>query len=556
MGFNLDHLKFNQFKKEIEQKKEQEKVLRELNNAVATLEKKRDSYAQQAKEALRSGNSSRYQAMTALLKNSIFYLKQAQDMQANYIMAKDMCEMQMLSKKFVRSLDSIMKKVYDTCKAIRVSDTEKNFTKALYQQSKTSLELQQVLDANNIAFASSVSEISDISDEEIRDLLGEEIAADNADIDSSLDDLEKLWCGEVSSPEPAQIIAEGAPTAPAAGPAPTEPAPFVPEPAPFVPEVKPEPSAPAAPESAPVNEDKPSPEDFLLDDEGNDSGFIWDDIPTIGFDDVAGLDEVKKAVQIKVLLPLKNPEAFAGYEKKNGGGLCLYGPPGTGKTMIAAAIAKEIGAKFCSVKPSDLLRPGAGNTERAVKTLFKQARQFPCAVIYFDEMDSISPKNTRSQYAKQLRSEFLSQLQGIESYGKDTGNILFLICATNKPWDIDSAFLRHGRFGTKIYVGLPDQPAREYMINKRLSKIKAKGIVTVAEDINVSEVAEQTNGFNGADITNLLDHIEEISIFRAMTTGEKSIVKEDFETAIKDIHSSVQTDDLVKLKEWRSENDA
>ena len=556
MGFNLDHLKFNQFKKEIEQKKEQEKVLRELNNAVATLEKKRDSYAQQAKEALRSGNSSRYQAMTALLKNSIFYLKQAQDMQANYIMAKDMCEMQMLSKKFVRSLDSIMKKVYDTCKAIRVSDTEKNFTKALYQQSKTSLELQQVLDANNIAFASSVSEISDISDEEIRDLLGEEIAADNAAIDSSLDDLEKLWCGEVSSPEPAQIIAEGAPTAPAAGPAPTEPAPFVPESVPFVPEVKPEPSAPATPESAPVNEDKPSPEDFLLDDEGNDSGFIWDDIPTIGFDDVAGLDEVKKAVQIKVLLPLKNPEAFAGYEKKNGGGLCLYGPPGTGKTMIAAAIAKEIGAKFCSVKPSDLLRPGAGNTERAVKTLFKQARQFPCAVIYFDEMDSISPKNTRSQYAKQLRSEFLSQLQGIESYGKDTGNILFLICATNKPWDIDSAFLRHGRFGTKIYVGLPDQPAREYMINKRLSKIKAKGIVSVAEDINVSEVAEQTNGFNGADITNLLDHIEEISIFRAMTTGEKSIVKEDFETAIKDIHSSVQTDDLVKLKEWRSENDA
>jgi transitional endoplasmic reticulum ATPase len=171
-------------------------------------------------------------------------------------------------------------------------------------------------------------------------------------------------------------------------------------------------------------------------------------------------------------------------------------------------------------------------------------------------MDSISPKNTRSQYAKQLRSEFLSQLQGIESYGKDTGNILFLICATNKPWDIDSAFLRHGRFGTKIYVGLPDQPAREYMINKRLGKIKAKGIVSVAEDINVAEVAEQTNGFNGADITNLLDHIEEISIFRAMTSGEKTIIKDDFEAALKDIHSSVQTDDLVKLKEWRSENDA
>ena len=89
----------------------------------------------------------------------------------------------------------------------------------------------------------------------------------------------------------------------------------------------------------------------------------------------------------------------------------IQGPPGTGKTMIAAAIANEIGAKFCSVKPSDLLNQGAGNTEKAVRSLFAQARSFPVAVIYFDEMDSISPKSTKSQYAKQLRSEFLAQLQ-------------------------------------------------------------------------------------------------------------------------------------------------
>ncbi|MBR5261095.1 MAG: ATP-binding protein, partial [Oscillospiraceae bacterium] len=177
-------------------------------------------------------------------------------------------------------------------------------------------------------------------------------------------------------------------------------------------------------------------------------------------------------------------------------------------------------------------------------------------VIYFDEMDSISPKTTRSQYAKQLRSEFLAQLQGIESYGKDTGNILFLVCATNKPWDIDSAFLRHGRFGTKIYVGLPDEPAREYMLNKRLNKIRQRGIVAVAENIDVKEVAARTNGFNGADMTNLLDRIEEISITRSLLTGEKSITKADFDQALSDTHSSVQTDDIIKLKEWRAENDS
>ena len=89
-------------------------------------------------------------------------------------------------------------------------------------------------------------------------------------------------------------------------------------------------------------------------------------------------------------------------------------------------------------------------------------------------MDSIAQKDTRSTYAKQLRSELLAQLQGIEAYSKDSGNILYLIAATNKPWDIDSAFIRPGRFGTRIYVGLPDDNARRYMIEKRFNKIKEK----------------------------------------------------------------------------------
>ena len=160
----------------------------------------------------------------------------------------------------------------------------------------------------------------------------------------------------------------------------------------------------------------------------------------VTFDDVAGADEEKEELT-EIVEFLKNPNEFSKLGARIPKGVLLVGPPGTGKTMIAAAIANEIGAKFCSVKPSDLLHQGAGQSEKAVKALFAQARQFPCAVIYFDEMDSISPKNTKSQYAKQLRSEFLSQLQGVESYGKDTGNILFLIAATNKPWDIDSAFI-------------------------------------------------------------------------------------------------------------------
>ena len=317
------------------------------------------------------------------------------------------------------------------------------------------------------------------------------------------------------------------------------------------------PTAPVAPQPEPVKEEESMPEDVVL-KEGvafnSEFKFDWDSLPSITFDDVAGLDTVKETVQVKVLLPLKNPDAFEGYVKKSGGGLLLYGPPGTGKTMIAAAIANEIGAKFCSVKPSDLLHQGAGQSEKAVKALFAQARQFPCAVIYFDEMDSISPKSTKSQYAKQLRSEFLSQLQGVESYGKDTGNILFLIAATNKPWDIDSAFIRPGRFGTRIYVGLPDFEARKYVIDSRINKIRKKGKVTVDEFLDTIDVANKTEGFNCADISNLMDTIEEISIIRGVKTGRKVIEQADFDTALEEIKTTVQREDIEKLMDWKSDN--
>lgn len=301
-----------------------------------------------------------------------------------------------------------------------------------------------------------------------------------------------------------------------------------------------------------------TPEDEILDGTASNAEseykFEWDSLPDITFNDVAGLEEVKEEVQIKVLLPLENPQAFEGYQKKNGGGLLLFGPPGTGKTMIAAAIANEIGAKFCSVKPSDLLHQGVGNTEKAVRSLFAQARKFPCAVVYFDEMDSIAQKDTRSTYAKQLRSELLAQLQGIEAYSKDSGNILYLIAATNKPWDIDSAFIRPGRFGTRIYVGLPDDNARRYMIEKRFNKIKEKGIVTLNDDIDIDLIVEETKGFNGSDMTNLLDKIEEISIIRNSITQLKYICMDDINKSLNEIHSSVQIEDIEKLTKWKEKN--
>ena len=321
-------------------------------------------------------------------------------------------------------------------------------------------------------------------------------------------------------------------------------------------EPKPEPIPTPDPKIPPENqplEGKGAPEDKILENDGRQ--FQWDDIPTVTFEDIAGLDEVKMLVERKVLLPLLHPEMMEGYVNNGGGGVCLYGPPGTGKTMISAAIANRIGAKFCSITPSDLLQNGQGNTERAVKALFAEARSFPCSLIYFDEMDSIAPKNTKSTAARQLRSEFLAQLQGVSSYGKGKKNILFLICATNKPWDIDSAFLRPGRFGTLVYVGLPDEEARRYIVTHRLDKIRSNGKVDVKEDIDLDKIVSLTEGFNCADVNNLMNIVEEASVFRAFKTSVKEINNNDFLTALKKVHSTVQADDIAKLSAWRAEND-
>lgn len=282
--------------------------------------------------------------------------------------------------------------------------------------------------------------------------------------------------------------------------------------------------------------------------------FIWDNLPEISFDDVAGLEDVKDAVLKKVLLPLQNPELYEGYVKKHGGGLLLYGPPGTGKTMIAAAIAREIGAKFCSIGASDLVLGGLGNSTKAIAKLFEEARSFPCAVIFFDEIESLCQVNTHAQHTREIRSELLRQIQGLDSYGKEDGKILFLIAATNKPWDIDPAFVRPGRFGTRIYIGLPDDAAREYIVRKRMNKIKAQGIVNVLNDIDYQKIVDDTQGFNGADMENLLDEAQEISILRSAKCGEKILQQADFDVALQKITTSVQQGDLQKLENWKNQN--
>ena len=145
-------------------------------------------------------------------------------------------------------------------------------------------------------------------------------------------------------------------------------------------------------------------------------------------------------------------------------------------------------------------------------------------------------------------------MQGIESYNGKDDHLLFLIAATNKPWEVDSAFVRPGRFGTRVYIGLPDEEARKYLIEKRLNDTRKQGLVTVNEDVDLQAIVDRTNGFNGSDITNLLDRVDEISAIRALNNGIKCICMDDFDNALLEIQSTVQSEDIEKLLEWKDKN--
>ncbi|MCD8205617.1 MAG: AAA family ATPase [Clostridia bacterium] len=545
---------YNKRKIQAEKDKKEKNTIRAMEKASAQFAERKTQYLEDAKNAYKEGDTASYEKYISLVKNIMFQKAQVDDMLINYKMARDLRDMGKIRSEFSETLDNVMTDVATLSDGLNLKKTEKIFEKGIYSNQNAAERLQQMLELNGSEFSNYADTVSDVRDSELKKIVEAEAKKENADIDAALSEFE-AELGKTKPRESQKEVVSG-PSRPMPG---FEEFDDVPTPSVSRPEPIPESSAVAEPEEHARPEKKPSnPEGDLLSGNTekitNNFGFDWDSLPVIRFDDIAGLDSVKQEVREKVLVPLEHPEIFEGFDTQHGGGMLLYGPPGTGKTMIASAIANEIGAKFCSVKPSDLLQTGVGNTEKAVRELFAQARSFSCAVIYFDEMDSITPKNTKSQISKQLRSELLAQLQGTESYGKETGNILFLIAATNKPWEIDSAFLRPGRFGTRIYVGLPDDDARRYMVQHALDKIEAEGLVGVDADVDVDDIVDRTNTYNGSDITNLLNKAKTVAAFRCVESGEKNIKKEDFDKAFESVRSTVQVDDIVRLNEWRSEN--
>lgn len=292
--------------------------------------------------------------------------------------------------------------------------------------------------------------------------------------------------------------------------------------------------------------------------ESNNSGRNKDDVVSfhpeskenqITFDDVAGLTEVKDQIIYNVLEPLKNPELAEIYGIKAGGKILLYGPPGTGKTFIARAIAGEVDAAFYSVNCQDLISKYMGESSKTLDKLFDDAQKNERAIIFFDEFDSVASKrsdSTGGADAEMSRfvATFLTKVDGFKK--SKTCKMLLLIAATNRPWAIDSAMVRGGRFDTQIYVGLPDLEARLFIIEKAFEKVPTD------TDVDFAEIARRLDGYGCGDIKSICEKIKLETYMKSVKTGiKKNVSNMDCEKVISNSRNNLSEADLQKFEMYK-----
>jgi SpoVK/Ycf46/Vps4 family AAA+-type ATPase len=232
--------------------------------------------------------------------------------------------------------------------------------------------------------------------------------------------------------------------------------------------------------------------------------------PTINFEAVGGMEDVKKEIDLKIIKPLLHADLYKAYGKKTGGGILLYGPPGCGKTHIAKATAGQIEAKFINVGINDVLEMWIGSSERNLHQVFELARQNTPCVLFFDEIDALgaSRSDMKQSAGRHIINQFLQELDGINN----NNDGILVMGATNAPWHLDSAFRRPGRFDRIIFVGPPDEAAREAIL-----KLKLEG--KPIDSINYGQLASKLNRFSGADINAVIDIAIEEKLEASFKTG-------------------------------------
>ena len=247
--------------------------------------------------------------------------------------------------------------------------------------------------------------------------------------------------------------------------------------------------------------------------------------------DVAGMTEVKQRLEAAFLAPMRNPDLRRLYGKSLRGGLLLYGPPGCGKTFIARAVAGELGARFIAVSFADIIDMFVGQSERNIHELFEIARRNAPCVLFLDEVDAIGQKRSQLRHTpmRSAVNQLLLELDDIS--GNNEG--VFLLAATNHPWDVDSALRRPGRFDRTLLVLPPDAAAREGVFRYHLRERPVAGI-------DLAKLAKQTDGYSGADIAHICETAAEQALMDSVRRGEPRMIgPSDLEAAIGEVKPSL-----------------
>lgn len=253
----------------------------------------------------------------------------------------------------------------------------------------------------------------------------------------------------------------------------------------------------------------------------------------ISFEDVGGLENVKKQFRRKIISPFQEKkEIFKKFRRKAGGGVLMYGPPGCGKTMISHALATECKANFKEIKAADILDRYVGNAEKHIVDIFKTARTQKPTVLFFDEIEALAQKRQfdSNSSVNTVVSALLNEMDG---FADDNEGVL-LLGATNVPWSVDTAFRRPGRFDRTIFVPPPDRIARAFIL-KRLLLYRP-----VAANLSVDDIVGKTSGYSGADLTALVETAIDYAIEDSPSMDDLALLSQGhFNEALREVKSSV-----------------
>jgi SpoVK/Ycf46/Vps4 family AAA+-type ATPase len=253
--------------------------------------------------------------------------------------------------------------------------------------------------------------------------------------------------------------------------------------------------------------------------------------PAVRLADVGGMQQVKERLELAFLGPMRNPQLAKAFGKSLSGGLLLYGPPGCGKTFIAKAVAGELGASFFSIGISDVLDMYTGQSERNLARIFAEARRHAPCVLFFDEMDALGQKRSHLSHASTMRNTVNQMLAEMDSVAADNDGV-FVLGATNHPWDIDSALRRPGRFDRMVLVLPPDAQARAAILSYHLRE-------RPVSEVNVDRIVRLTEHFSGADLAHVCTTAAERALALSMRDGRlHALTTKDLEAAVREIRPS------------------